>query len=125
MYKRINKNSLLNFSKNCASTMNHFKLKIEKLKSKLNSFLNNSIFSNMKKNSFLRRNKLDYVKFIPFSMMGLMAILEKEKIMNCYKASNKELEKIMNNLENQIKNLEFRHHGKLRRQPIKYFYFLF
>jgi hypothetical protein len=120
MYKRINKNSLLNFSKNCVSTLNHFKSKIEKLRSKLSSLINNST-CNIKKNSFLRRNKLEYVKFIPFSMMGLMAILEKEKIMNCYKASNKELDKIMNNLENQIKNLEFRHHGKLRRQPIKYF----
>lgn len=123
MYKRINKNSLLNFSKNCASSMNHVKLIIEKLRLKLNTLLKNSIISKIKKDNFHRRNKLDYVKFIPFSMMGLMAILEKEKIMNCYKASNKELEKIMNNLETQIKNLEFRHHGKLRRQPIKYFIF--
>jgi len=38
----------------------------------------------------------------------------------CYKATNKEIEKMTANLESKIKNLEFKYHGKLRRQPINY-----
>jgi hypothetical protein len=53
-----------------------------------------------------------------YCLFGLFTIMAYQKI-NCYPASDKEIEKIRTNLENQIKNLEFKYHGKLRRQPIK------
>ncbi len=53
-----------------------------------------------------------------YCLFGLFTIVAYQKI-NCYPASDKEIEKIRTNLENQIKNLEFKYHGKLRRQPIK------
>ena len=38
--------------------------------------------------------------------------------------NNKELEKFKNNLETQIKDLEFKYQGLLRRQPLKYYFFI-
>lgn len=49
---------------------------------------------------------------------GLFAMLTTKGSL-CYKASNKQLDAIMTRLDNEIKNLEFRYEGKLRRQPIK------
>ena len=65
---------------------------------------------------------LNILKFIPFSICtGLILLNNKteENTLLCFKASNKELEKVLNNLETQIKNLEFKYHGKMRRQAIK------
>jgi hypothetical protein len=53
-----------------------------------------------------------------YSLFGLLAIIIYKKI-SCYPANDKEIEKVRNNLENQIKSLEFKYQGKLRRQPVK------
>jgi hypothetical protein len=42
------------------------------------------------------------------------------KKLRCYAANNKELDKVMGFLDREIKNLEFKYHGKIRRQPIRY-----
>ena len=53
-----------------------------------------------------------------YCLFGLFSLMIYKKI-SCYPASDKELEKIRSNLEREIKNLEFKYEGKLRRQPIK------
>ena len=61
---------------------------------------------------YRKRNEFNKNEF--FRTFGLDTAM-----LHCYKVNNKELEKMMGLLENQIKNLEFRYQGKLRRQPIK------
>ena len=82
---------------------------------------------------------MELAKYFPFAICtGLILLNSKSKyeknfnadkifrafklespMMYCYKINNKELEKMMGLLETQIKNLEFRYQGKLRRQPVK------
>lgn len=59
---------------------------------------------------------LNYQKL--YSLFGLLTIMIYKKL-SCYPASDKELDKVRSNLENQIKSLEFKYQGKLRRQPVK------
>ncbi len=56
------------------------------------------------------------LKALPFFL--LLSFLEFKKI-HCYKASNKELDRVRNLIEDEIKNLEFKYKGLLRREPIK------
>ena len=53
-----------------------------------------------------------------YCLFGLFTIMIYNKV-SCFPASDKELEKIRGNLEKEIKNLEFKYQGKLRRQPVK------
>lgn len=59
---------------------------------------------------------MDFSKI--YCLFGLFTIFAYKKI-KCYPASDKEIDKIRTNLENEIKSLEFKYQGKLRRQPIK------
>jgi hypothetical protein len=105
------------------NTLFLFKKMLPKFKSYLNSL--QLKYSKIRNNLKLikKSNKINFVKFFPIAIYGGLLFLEKQKKnMFCYKASNKELDKMTANLENQIKNLEFKYHGKLRRQPIKYFF---
>lgn len=106
--------------------------KLYNIKSKLN-FLKKKKF-NTKQNS-----NPELTKYFPFMVCaGLLLLNSKNRkynfndhnnifkslgldlpLLHCYKVNNKEIEKMMGLLENQIKNLEFRYQGKLRRQPIK------
>jgi SpoVK/Ycf46/Vps4 family AAA+-type ATPase len=61
--------------------------------------------------------KLKHFSYLPI-LVGF-SYLTKSKLY-CYSASNKELEKMMNSLDREIKNLEFKYQGKLRRQPISH-----
>jgi len=69
----------------------------------------------------------DLWKVVP--LFFLISFIEFKKIY-CYKATNKELDRVRNLIEEEIKNLEFRYKGLLKREPIKYsmkifFYFPF
>lgn len=110
MYGKIKKSDLFSFA-SIKSSINNLGNKFAYFKERIGNR-----FSIKAQNS---KKKVDLFKIIQFSIMSGILLLEKEKRLYCYKATNKELEKMMNNLENQIKNLEFRYHGKLRRQPIK------
>lgn len=102
----------LKYNKKIQFYIESFRTKIMKFRIKLN---------NIGKN-YKKRKPSNFSKFHFSGILGMMIFLERvKKQMFCYKASNKELEKLMNSLESQIKNLEFKYHGKLRRQPIKYF----
>ncbi len=48
----------------------------------------------------------------------LLSFLKFKKIY-CYKASNKELDRIRKLIEEEIKDLEFKYKGLLKREPIK------
>jgi hypothetical protein len=65
------------------------------------------------KNKF---NIKDLLKILPFLL--LISFNENKKIF-CFKATNKELERASNTIENDIKNLEFKYGGTLKREPIK------
>jgi chaperonin cofactor prefoldin len=116
MYGKIRTANFFNFKsiKNLQSQFSNIKTKISSLKDRINKKLNLGTYS-----SYINKKTFDFLKILPFSIISGIILLEKEKRLYCFKASNKELDKMMNNLENQIKNLEFRYHGKLRRQPIK------
>jgi hypothetical protein len=71
------------------------------------------------KKSFIRKNshynKFDIYSLLPF-VIGMYLYTKK---LSCYSVSNKELDKVMNFLDKEIKNLEFKHQGKIKRQPIR------
>jgi hypothetical protein len=98
------------------------KLKFQNLKNKfvcnkIKTFFNNA--KNRTKFIFsIKKSKFELYSLFPF-FVGIY-IFSNSKNLLCYKASNKELDKIMNSLENHIKNLEFKYQGKLNRQPIRY-----
>jgi hypothetical protein len=60
---------------------------------------------------------IDYTKL--YGLFGLLTLMVYKKIW-CYPATDTHLEKVRNGLEKDIKTLEFKYQGKLRRQPIKY-----
>jgi hypothetical protein len=112
--------------------------KLNLLKNKL-SLLKRKKGSKQNKQYKQNNSNTELTKYFPFAICtGLMLLNSKinyEKkfnaneifrafklespLMYCYKVNNKELEKMMGLLETQIKNLEFRYQGKLRRQPVK------
>ncbi len=71
-------------------------------------------------NSLNRHNHKILIPFILSLSFSLTLFPLKQTKLNCYKATNKEIEKVLNSLDTQIKNLEFKYHGKLRRTPINY-----
>jgi len=115
---------------------------LESLLRKLN-LLKNKLSLMKRKKAYKKTRQVDpnmeLAKYFPFAICtGLMLLNSKfnhdknfkaDKIfrafklespmIHCYKVNNKELEKMMGLLETQIKNLEFRYQGKLRRQPVK------
>jgi hypothetical protein len=101
----------------------YLKNKLTNFKSYLNS-VHLKYFKIRKNLKLIKRiKKINFVKFLPIGLYLTVIFLEtQKKNMFCFKASNKELEKMTSNIENQIKNLEFKYHGKLRRQPIKYYF---
>ena len=62
-----------------------------------------------------RKNKFDIHSLLPL-VIGMYLYTKK---MYCYSANNKELDKVMNFLDREIKNLEFKYQGKIKRQPIR------
>ncbi len=73
-----------------------------------------------KKNRDERRNNNinmdDILKVFPIFL--LLSFLELKKSF-CYKATNKELDRVKNLIETYIKDLEFRYKGLIKREPIK------
>jgi len=116
MFGKIRKTNFFNFKaiENIKFELFNLKKKISSFKDKINKKLNMGVYS-----SHSNKKTYEFIKILPFSVISGIILLEKEKRLYCFKANNKELDKMMSNLENQIKNLEFRYHGKLRRQPIK------
>lgn len=69
--------------------------------------------SNFQSNTLQRiKFTLPMIAFLYFSKYNCNKI-------QCFKAKNKEIDKILNNLEEKIKNLEFKYAGKLQRQNIE------
>jgi hypothetical protein len=62
------------------------------------------------------KHKFDIYSLLPL-LIGMYLFTKK---LHCYQANNKELDKVMNFLDREIKNLEFKYQGKIRRQPIRY-----
>lgn len=56
------------------------------------------------------------LKIIP--IFFLFTCVEFKKVF-CYKASNKELDRVKYLIEEEIKNLEFRYKGTIKREPLK------
>ncbi len=61
------------------------------------------------------KHKFDIYSLLPL-LIGMYLFTKK---LHCYQANNKELDKVMNFLDREIKNLEFKYQGKIRRQPIR------
>jgi uncharacterized protein YsxB (DUF464 family) len=74
-----------------------------------------NIFNHKKISKNLKKHKFDIYSLLPL-VIGMYLYTKK---LNCYQANNKELDKVMNYLEREIKNLEFKYQGKIRRQPIR------
>ena len=131
-YPNLKYKHLINFKNQILNSIFNMNILSKRIINKYKNFKNKIIDINKFNNSHNRRNNFGNIKHIlTFSLISII-LMTKYKISNsernnsgqfnklfCYKATNKELEKLMSNLENQIKNLEFKYHGKMRRQPIK------
>lgn len=91
---------------------------------------NSNILNKAKQIFFKARNFISYKKIISknfkkskFDIYSLLPLVIGmylfNKKLNCYQANNKELDKVMNFLDREIKNLEFKYQGKIKRQPIR------
>lgn len=65
------------------------------------------------------KNNFNYKIFLGIIPFFLYLSYTKNKKSFCFKANNKELERVSNLIETEIRNLEFKYEGKLRREPIK------
>lgn len=127
MYKRIVNNRRLFHAQfdNLVKTNPFFKTFFEKLKLMNNQFKTQFSKRIEKLRRFMMKTEKNSKinRILPFCLCAGMLLFERQKEYRsrviCYKATNKELDKVMANLEAKIKNLEFKYHGKLRRQPIK------
>ncbi len=108
-------NSLLYFLKE-NQNQNQIKFFFTKKNKENNNNNNNNNNENPEDNIKNKFNINDLLKI--FSFLLLISFNENKK-MFCYKASNKELERASNTIENDIKNLEFKYGGTLKREPIK------
>lgn len=70
---------------------------------------------NIKLNTRTRRR---FVKCL-LGTFTLYQLHGKTSTLFCYKTNNPQLEKFVDQIESSIKNLEFKYHGTMHRQPIK------
>jgi hypothetical protein len=89
----------------------HFLNKTKQVYINARNFLNKKHFIRINFN----KPKFDIYSLLPL-VIGMYLYTKK---LSCYTANNKELDKVMNYLDKEIKNLEFKYQGKISRQPIR------
>jgi len=97
--------------------LGYWKCYIKKFcKINLNKFYTNGFL----KNNFTFKSNQNFSFKQAISTLGFVSFFSLNNVALCHNISDKEIDKMRNNLEEQIKNLEFKYQGKLKRQNVKY-----